>query len=106
MENLKLKPLFHQLKRIENDEHEHFTKETRRTEAVKMAMRDYPNCTISNRHVLNQVYFDSKSFLRSKGCKCFCYYIENGKEVFGEIQYFIKLSNAETEVYERELSVC
>ena len=70
-----------------------FSKETAESEAIKIARSQYPTALILNRHIVRQSYFDSTSFKRSKLGNCYAYYLENEREVFGEIQYFIKCSD-------------
>ena len=69
------------------------SKETAETDAIKFARSQYPTVLILNRHIVRQSYFDSTSLKRSKLGNCYAYYLENEREVFGEIQYFIKCSD-------------
>ena len=61
--------------------------------AILFARSQYPTALILNRHIVRQSYFDSTSLKRSKLGNCYAYYLENEREVFGEIQYFIKCSD-------------
>ena len=93
IENTNLKLLSDHLtgKEVESSS---FSEETAETPAVKRARTQYPKGVISNRQKINSVYFDSTSFKRSKFGNCYIFFLENGNEKFGEIQYFIRFSGA------------
>ena len=40
---------------------------------------------------MNDAYFDSTAFKRSKHGNCFASFIENGTEKFGQIFYFVRI---------------
>ena len=95
IKNPLLENLFHHFTNKENPDSSKFTEGTETTTAVKEARKNYPFGIIFNRQLHNQVYFDSTCFIHSKKSNCFVFYNENGREVFGEIQYFIELSKTE-----------
>ena len=89
--NSKLEPLVNKFSGKEEQNKTCFASETIETDAVKQARRQYPNGVIFNRQLLNNVYLDSTSFGRSKLGNCYVFFMEDDREVFGEIQYFIKI---------------
>ena len=89
--NSKLQPLFNKISGKEEQIKICFASETIETDAVKQARMQYSNEVIFNRQVLNNVYFDSTSFGRSKLGNCYVIFMVDDREVFGEIQYFINV---------------
>ena len=89
--NSKLEPLFNKFSGKEEQIKICFASETIETDAVKQARRQYSNGVVFIRQVSNNVYFDSTFFGRSKLGNCYVIFMVDDREVFGEIQYFIKV---------------
>ena len=90
VDNNRLQRLFNQFSRSDNADSKTFAESMVETDAVKDARKQYKDATILNRQIFNGVYFDSLAFGRSKHGNCYVYYVENGAEILGEIQYFLK----------------
>ena len=69
---------------------EKFDQEFVETEALRAAKRRFPAAIFFNRQLVENVYFDSPCYRRSKQGNCYVCFIKNGEEFFGQILYFIQ----------------
>ena len=60
------------------------------TEAVQEIKLKYPNALFFNRQTVNNVYFDSPTYKRSKLANCFVSFEKDNREFFGKIEVFIQ----------------
>ena len=89
MENERLKTLYSNLSGG-TMESSNLNTEFIETETVQRIKLEHPNALFFNRQVVNGVYFDSHAYKNSKLGNCFVVFEEDGQEVFGKMQGFVK----------------
>ena len=89
-----LRQLFCRLSGINDSTKQNFDAEFIETEALQIARNQYPRGVFFNRQIINNVYFDSLAYKRSKFGNCFVCFLNEEEEVFGQIQFFIQLPDS------------
>ena len=87
-----LAQLFCKLTGRREETKEQFDTEFLQTEALQIGKIQYPEGRFFNRQNVNNVFYDSTSYKRSKHGNCFVSFNQNNNEVFGQIQYFVQMS--------------
>ena len=89
--DVKLRNLFCQLSTNIIAKESKFSEEFVETKALAFGRSVYLGAEFFNRQNVANVYFDSRSYSRSKHGNCFVSFMAEGEENFGVIEYFIKI---------------
>ena len=88
-----LQPMFRRIGGVTTENSDNFDKDFLETEALKRGKSAHPHALFFNRQFVGNTYYDSLSYKRSNLGNSYVSFTVNGRERFGQIQYFMKLQN-------------